>query len=253
MSGDLVQYAYLLSAVLLILGMRNLGSPKTAPRGNLLASLGMAVAVVATLLIHEVVGYWTVFAGMLVGSGIGALLALRIQMTAMPQMVALLNGFGGAASALVSAAELLRLARDGSVSLDGIVPLAIALGVLIGALTFTGSLVAFAKLQELVKGQAVVYPGQRVVNCLLGLLVLCATAAMVLDPLSLQWFYGVLALALLLGVLRYQTDTLLLPANHFLNAGLFGTEGISRGRVAEELEGHGERIRFALELEEVEL
>ena len=201
MSGDFVQYAYLMAAVLLIVGMRNLASPKTASRGNLLASLGMAVAVVATLLIHEVVGYWTVFAGMLVGSGIGALLALRIQMTAMPQMVALLNGFGGAASALVSAAELLRLARDGSVSLDGIVPLAIALGVLIGALTFTGSLVAFAKLQELVKGQAVVYPGQRVVNGLLGLLVLCVTAAMVLDPFSLQWFYGVLALALLLGVL----------------------------------------------------
>ena len=99
MSGDFVQYAYLLSAVLLILGMRNLGSPKTAPCGNLLASLGMAVAVVATLLIQEVVSYWTVFAGMLVGSAIGLLLALRIQMTAMPQMVALLNGFGGAASA----------------------------------------------------------------------------------------------------------------------------------------------------------
>lgn len=199
MSGDLVQYAYLVSAVLLILGMRNLGSPKTAPRGNLLASSGMAIAVVATLLIHEVVGYATVFAGILVGSVIGALLALRIQMTAMPQMVALLNGFGGAASALVSSAELLR--RTEAAPPEGIVPLAMALGVLVGGLTFTGSLVAFGKLQELLSGQALVYPGQRVVNGLLALLVLCVTAAMVLEPLSLQWFYGVLALSLLLGVL----------------------------------------------------
>jgi len=198
-SGDLVQYAYLLSAVLLIVGMRNLASPKTAPRGNLLASLGMAVAVVATLLIHEVVSYATVFAGILVGSVIGAVLALRIQMTAMPQMVALLNGFGGAASALVSSAELLR--SDPAAPPEGIVPLAMALGVLIGGLTFTGSLVAFGKLQELLSGRAIVYPGQRAVNGLLGLLVLCVTAAMVLQPLSLEWFYGVLALSLLLGVL----------------------------------------------------
>jgi NAD(P) transhydrogenase subunit beta len=109
-SEQLVQFAYLASAVLLIVGMRNLGSPKTAPRGNLMASLGMAVAIVATLLIKQVVGYGTILAGMVVGSGIGVLLALRIQMTAMPQMVALLNGFGGAASALVASAELFNYA-----------------------------------------------------------------------------------------------------------------------------------------------
>jgi len=198
-SGDLVQYAYLVSAILLIVGMRNLASPKTAPRGNLLASLGMLVAVVATLLIHEVVSYGTVFAGILVGSVIGSVLALRIQMTAMPQMVALLNGFGGAASALVSSGELLRSSPASPP--EGIVPLAMALGVLIGGLTFTGSIVAFMKLQELMRGQAIVYPGQRAVNGLLGLLLICVTAAMVLQPLSLEWYYGVLALSLLLGVL----------------------------------------------------
>jgi NAD(P) transhydrogenase subunit beta len=197
---QLVQFAYLASAVLLITGMRNLGSPKTAPRGNLVASLGMAVAIVATLLIKQVVGYGTILAGMVVGSGIGALLALRIQMTAMPQMVALLNGFGGAASALVASAELLNYTRAGEEP-TGIVPVAIVLGALIGALTFTGSVVAFAKLQELMRGAPIVYAGQQVVNGLLSLAAVGLGVMVVMDPLALNPYYGVAALALVLGVL----------------------------------------------------
>jgi NAD(P) transhydrogenase subunit beta len=199
-SEQLVQFAYLASAVLLITGMRNLGSPKTAPRGNLMASLGMAVAIVATLLIKQVVGYGTILAGMVVGSGIGALLALRIQMTAMPQMVALLNGFGGAASALVASAELFNYARAGEEP-TGVVPVAIVLGALIGALTFTGSVVAFAKLQELMRGAPIVYPGQQVVNGLLGLITVGLGFMVVTDPLALGPYYGVAALSLVFGVL----------------------------------------------------
>jgi NAD(P) transhydrogenase subunit beta len=195
-----IQFAYLAAAVLLIVGMRNLGSPKTAPKGNLIAASGMAIAIVATLLIQEVVGYVTIFAGVVVGSAIGAVLATRIQMTAMPQMVALLNGFGGGASALVASAELLKYARAGEEP-TGIVPTAIVLGVLIGAVTFTGSLVAFGKLQELVSGAAVVYPGQQIVNGLLGLLTVGLCVMVATDPLALEPYYGVTALALLLGVL----------------------------------------------------
>jgi NAD(P) transhydrogenase subunit beta len=199
-TSQLVQFAYLGAAVLLIVGMRNLGSPKTAPRGNWIAATGMLVAVVATLMVQEVVSYVTILAGVVVGSAIGVVLATRIQMTAMPQMVALLNGFGGGASALVASAELLTYVRGGEEP-TGIVPLAIVLGVLIGGITFTGSLVAFAKLQELVSGAAVVYPGQQFVNGLLGVVTLGLGAAMVMNPLGLDPYFGVVALSLLLGVL----------------------------------------------------
>jgi NAD(P) transhydrogenase subunit beta len=199
-SEQLVQFAYLASAVLLITGMRNLASPKTAPRGNLMASVGMGVAIVATLLMKEVVGYGTILAGMVVGSGIGTLLALRIQMTAMPQMVALLNGFGGGASALVASAELFNYTRAGEEP-TGVVPIAIVLGALIGALTFTGSVVAFAKLQELMRGAPIVYPGQQVVNGLLGLITVGLGFMVVTDPMALGPYYGVAALSLLFGVL----------------------------------------------------
>ena len=195
-----IQFAYLAAAVLLILGMRNLSSPKTAPFGNKLAAVGMLLAVVATLLNEEVVDFAVIIAGVVVGSAIGAVLAVRIQMTAMPQMVALLNGFGGGASALVASAELLRYARDGAEP-TGIVPIAIVLSALIGSLTFTGSIIAFAKLQELMRGAPVTYPGQQFVNSLLAVGTLTLCALVVMDPLGLPAFWGVLAAALLLGVL----------------------------------------------------
>jgi NAD(P) transhydrogenase subunit beta len=199
-SGQLVQFAYLAAAVLFILGLRNLGSPKTAPRGNVMAAIGMLVAIVATLVNQGVVDYMVILAGMVVGSAIGALLATRIEMTAMPQMVALLNGFGGGASALVASAEWLNYLR-GAEEPTGIVPLAIVLGVLIGAITFTGSLIAFAKLQELMGGAPVTYPGQQIVNGLLGLALIGLAAGLVIDPGNLNVYLGLLALSLLMGVL----------------------------------------------------
>ncbi|MDH3519679.1 MAG: NAD(P)(+) transhydrogenase (Re/Si-specific) subunit beta [Myxococcales bacterium] len=200
MNNQLVQFAYLASAVLFIVGMRNLSSPKTAPRGNLIASFGMLVAVLATLAMSEVVSYWTILAGVIVGSGIGTVLAVRIQMTAMPQMVALLNGFGGGASALVATAELLSYVRRG-VEPVGVVPIAIVLGLLIGALTFTGSLIAFAKLQELMKGAPMVYPGQQVVNAVLVLAAVALGYLVVTQPFELMPYYGLALLSLVLGVL----------------------------------------------------
>jgi len=199
-SNQIIQFAYLAAAVLLILGLRMLSSPKTAPRGNLMAAAGMLIAVVATLLIRGVVDYPVILAGVVVGSLIGVVLAVRIQMTAMPQMVALLNGFGGGASALVASAELLHYAREGTEPV-GIVPVAIVLGVLIGAVTFTGSLIAFAKLQELIRGAPITYPLQRVVNALLGVATVGLAAAVVLEPFNLPIYAGLAGLSLLMGVL----------------------------------------------------
>ncbi|MCZ6781972.1 MAG: NAD(P)(+) transhydrogenase (Re/Si-specific) subunit beta, partial [Proteobacteria bacterium] len=191
---------YLVAAVLFILGLRNLSSAKTAPRGNAMAALGMLIAVVATLLVQGVVRYEIVLAGVVVGSAVGVLMALRIQMTAMPQMVALLNGFGGMASALVASAELWTTVVDQGASPTGIVPLAIVLSVLIGSVTFTGSLVAFAKLQELMRGAPLTYPGQQFVNALIGLGTLALCVMVVMDPANLPAFGGIAAVALLLGV-----------------------------------------------------
>ena len=200
MSTQLVQFAYLLSAVLLIVGMRQLASPKSAPRGNTTAAVGMAVAIVATLVMSEVVSYTAIIAGMIVGSAIGAVLALRIQMTAMPQMVALLNGFGGGASALVAVAELLSYSRAGKEPPTDIISIAIVLGVLIGGLTFTGSILAFAKLQEMMRGAPILYPGQQVVNGLLALGTVVVGAAIVISPLELDPLWVLIGLSLLLGV-----------------------------------------------------
>ena len=200
MSDSLIPLAYLAAAVLFILGLHNLSSPRTAPRGNTLAAVGMLIAVVATLLVEEIVDYTVILAGVVVGSTIGVVLALRIQMTAMPQMVALLNGFGGAASALVASAELLGYARRGE-SPEGVVPIAIVLGVLIGGMTFTGSLIAFAKLQELLGGAPITYRGQQVVNAMLGLGALGLGVGVALHPLDLNLFTGLVITALALGVL----------------------------------------------------
>ena len=200
MIEQLIQYSYLFGAVLLILGMRALGSPKTAVRGNIIASVGMLVLVVGTLFLRGVVDYPVILAGVVVGSAIGMFLAQRIEMTAMPQMVALLNGFGGGASTLVASAELLSYERAGTLP-EGIVPYAIVAGALIGGVTFTGSLIAFAKLQELMKGAAIAYPLQKISNALIALFVLGLCAAVVIDPHALLLYAVLVAVSLVLGVL----------------------------------------------------
>ncbi|MEE8582003.1 MAG: NAD(P)(+) transhydrogenase (Re/Si-specific) subunit beta [Myxococcota bacterium] len=201
MSETWIQLAYLVAAVLFILGLRNLSSPKTAPLGNAISALGMLIAVAATLVVQGVVDYTVILAGVVVGSALGAVLALRIQMTAMPQMVALLNGFGGAASVLVASAELIRHVIDQGTLPTGIVPTAIVVSALVGSLTLTGSLIAFAKLQELMRGTPITYPFQQVVNSLIGVgsIVLCVMVAS--DPANLQAYGGLVAVALVLGVL----------------------------------------------------
>ncbi len=201
MNITLINLAYLVAAILFILGLRMLSSPRSAPRGNLTAAVGMFIAVVATLLDAEVIDFRWIAAGAAVGGAAGAFVALRVAMTAMPQMVALLNGLGGAASALVAGADLVSKVVDRGVPPEGIVPTAIVLSVLIGSITLTGSLIAFAKLQELMTTSPISYPGQQVVNGLIALaaLGLCVTVA--LDPTQLTAFWALMGLALVLGVL----------------------------------------------------
>jgi NAD(P) transhydrogenase subunit beta len=199
-SGQLIQIAYLAAASLFILGLHNLGSPKTATRGNLMSAVGMGIAIVATLLTQGVVDFPVILAGIVVGSALGALLALRIQMTSMPQMVALLNGFGGVASVLVAGAEFLSYLRRDEIP-EGIVPVAIGIGTLIGGVTFSGSAIAFLKLQEMMSGAPITFPLQKLLNALLALTAAGLCAAIAMDPSNLMYFEILVGVSLLLGVL----------------------------------------------------
>jgi NAD(P) transhydrogenase subunit beta len=167
---SIIKLIYLLAAVLFIVGLKNMAHPRTAVRGNLLGAAGMLLALVVTLLDPTIggTGLWLVAGGILIGGGVGGVLAQKIEMTAMPQLVALFNGFGGGASVLVAGAELLR-PSEGAVD----VLIATAASGIIGAVTFWGSLVAFAKLQEFKSfKKPFAYPGQQPLNALLGLILL---------------------------------------------------------------------------------
>lgn len=155
--------AYLVSASLFIFGLRGLSSPKTARRGNRLAASGMLIVVVATLLNKQILDFTYIIAGVIIGSTIGAISARRVPMTAMPQMVAIYNGFGGGASALVATAEFLRTTEQ--FPLD--VSTTLVLSLLIGAVTLTGSAIAFSKLQGLLRGAPIVFPFQQALNLIL--------------------------------------------------------------------------------------
>ncbi len=205
---ELIYLAYLLAAVLFIFCLKMLCHPRTAVRGNLTGALGMLVAILATvpLVLEEGRGrgWGTTFAvvagGVALGAVLGALMALRVRMTAMPQMVALLNGFGGGASVLVAGAELLqRAAKDTPVALD--VALATVASAIIGTVTFWGSLVAFAKLEEYrAFRKPLHYPLQQPLNALLGLVALGLAAWSVAQPHN-PWLYGALvAVCSVLGV-----------------------------------------------------
>ncbi len=195
-----IHAAYLIAAVLFILGIKGLSSPRTARSGNLIASVGMLLAVVATLLDRQILSYEWILAGIGVGGVIGVVAARTVTMTAMPQMVALFNGSGGGAAALVSSLEYRHLILSaGLLPLDS--GISILLGALIGAISFSGSIVAFGKLQGIFTERAITYPLQKVVNGLLtaGILVL---GWMVLTGAGgTDAFLAFIGASLLLGVL----------------------------------------------------
>ncbi len=200
MSPALVNVVYLIAAVLFVLGLKGLAHPRTAVRGNLLGATGMFIAVVVTLLDRQIVSFEMILAGVVIGSAVGATVAVKIRMTAMPQFVGLLNGLGGGASALVAGAALVEaviLARE--LSTDFAV--ATATSGLIGGVTFWGSLVAFGKLKGIITESPVLFKGRHVVTVVLFLTVLGLGAWLVAEPSS-TWIYLILVgVASILGVM----------------------------------------------------
>ena len=213
MSPTIINLAYLGASVLFILGVRGLTHPRTAVRGNLLGATGMLVAVVATLLDAEVfgtgaAGLGVILAGLALGSAIGATLALRIQMTAMPEMVALLNAFGGAASAFVAGAVLTDLSGGAAVSgaeatspATHVLVATVASGI-IGSVTFWGSLVAFDKLRGMFLPDApVTFTGQQALNGVLAVIAIGCGAILVSNPEVTEAYLAVVVVASVLGIL----------------------------------------------------
>ena len=196
-----IDFAYLVTGVCFIMGLRYMNTPKTARLGNTISIAGMAIALVATgILLDWAAGWWIVLVGLGAGAVVGIYAARAVKMTAMPQMVAIFNGCGGGAAAMVASAEFLKLnPQTSAVPLD--LAITSVLTAIIGSISFTGSIIAFLKLQEVMTGRPIVYPGQQVVN---GLLALIAVAGLVLVTLNidpLPAFFASLAAALVLGVL----------------------------------------------------
>ena len=192
-----IEIIYLIASIFFIFGIKKLGSPKTARKGNLYSSIGMLLAIVVTLSDQHVLTFEWIIIGGVIGSLIGAVLALKIKMTGMPQMVGLLNGFGGGASLFVALSEFYKISP--------IIPIntgiAIVLSLLIGSVTFTGSLIAFGKLQGLVTGKVVKYPLQHPFNLLLLILVISAGVYLMINPGNATLVLIIAGVSLVLGVL----------------------------------------------------
>ncbi len=189
---------YLISAVLFILGLKQLSHPRTAPKGNRTAALGMFIAIVSTLLVKEVISFHLVIAGVVIGGLIGAVAARRVEMTSMPQLVAMFNGLGGGASLLVATAEFYRLGTQIPVFTFS----AIANSIFIGGITLTGSLVAFSKLQGIMRGAPITFAGRHLLNgaitvAIIALATLAAQGSMDMPTATLV----IIGLSLLLGYL----------------------------------------------------
>ncbi len=199
LSDEIVYIAYLVSASLFILGLKGLTKPRTAVRGNQLSALGMLMAVVMTLLNKQIVDYQWIAAGVVVGGAIGSVMALKIKVTAMPQMVALLNGFGGGASLFIALASYLGGLEDTD-ALTLVALVSICATVVIGAVTLSGSFVAFAKLQDLISGRPIRVPGNTFLNILLLTAIVVLSVMVVQNPENLQIQIALVIASLALGV-----------------------------------------------------
>jgi len=200
MSGALINLSYLAASALFVFCLKGLSHPRTAVRGNLYGALGMLLAVAVTLLDRQIASFEVILAGVLFGASVGAAFAVKVPMTAMPQMVALFNGFGGGASTLVAGASFLETIAAG---VPPPTPFLVAVSVtgIIGAVTFFGSLVAFGKLQGLVTENAVVFRGQQAVNGAIGLVCVVLGGWLVTAPWNPASYLALSVVASVLGVL----------------------------------------------------
>ena len=207
-NNTFINLSYILASVLFIFGLKMLSSPDTAQRGNFVSSLGMLLAVVVTLLSKEIVSYQFILIGLIGGGAVGAIAAIRIKMTSMPELVALLNGFGGASSLLVASAELFALTTSNLVAM-----IAIGIATIIGGVTFSGSLIAFGKLSEIMPGKPYLFIGQKILTGLVILLLLLLLFQFCSGIFFAEILFGIdwineqyvlillIALSLLLGIL----------------------------------------------------
>lgn len=203
MSDDLKGFFYLVSAVCFILALRGLSSPESARKGNILGVTGMLIAAGVTLLDPSILSFELIISGVLIGGAIGTFIALRIQMTALPQLVACFHSLVGLAAVFVAVAaffepELYGIGTRGDIRVASLIEMSLA--TVIGAVTFSGSIVAFAKLQELVKGAPITFKGQHSINAVLGLLLLVFVFWLVISN-NEQMFWAVVVLSLLIGFL----------------------------------------------------
>jgi NAD(P) transhydrogenase subunit beta len=198
----LIDFAYLVTGVCFIMGLRYMNTPKTARLGNSISILGMVIALVATgFNLDWSDAWWIALIGLGAGAAVGIYAARAVKMTAMPQMVAIFNGAGGGAAAMVASAEFLKqLGFDGnSVPID--VGITSVLTAIIGAISFTGSIIAFLKLQEVMTGRPIVYPGQQIVNALLALIAIAGLVLVGLNVDTVPAFFAAIVAAAILGVL----------------------------------------------------
>lgn len=191
MSTSFLSFTYLLASILFVFSIRGLASPVTARRGNLLGMLGMTIAIVATLFSPLVSEYYWIILAILVGGAIGTISGLKVKMTSLPQMVAAFNGLGGLSAVFISLAEILAGSQT---------YLETSLGLLIGALAFSGSLIAFAKLQGLMSAKAIVFKGQQMLNAIFGVAMIAVCVLFCLTG-NYDLFYALAAISILLGFL----------------------------------------------------
>ena len=195
----MIDLSYLISAICFIYGLKMLSHPKTARKGNIIASLGMLIAIIATVYLGTELDIKMIAVAMIIGSIIGAFFAIKVEMTQMPQLVAIFNGFGGSASALVASSEFLKAFKNGALTDLGFLGISITLSVLVGTLTFTGSFIAFGKLQGFVSSKPITFPGQQIFNGLLAIFML--SAVYLIPTYGMTSLFAIIALSALLGIL----------------------------------------------------
>src|SRR5437870_1012610 len=192
-----IEFSYLLASILFILGLKGLSHPETAKRGMHLAEFGMLMAIIGTLIHFEIVTYTWIIVGLLLGSTLGAAMGVWVPMTAMPQRTALSHAFGALAASLVGVAEyVIHGTNMGPVKMG-----ALGFEVMLGSLTTTGSLIAAAKLQELMRGTPIQFKGQHIVNLLLALSMVGCYIGWLTHPGMAVLFFGMVGCALVFGVM----------------------------------------------------
>lgn len=197
----LIQVLYLIASVLFIIGIKMMNKTKEARAGNLVSSVGMLIAIIATLLQINIVSITEILACMVIGSAIGLFYANKVEMTKIPEMVSLFNGFGGLASVAVAVSDFWLKTNVNVVQMDIIITISIVLSVFIGAITFTGSMVAFLKLNGKITGNPITFKGQHLINLILLLVFLSASIFAVVNQLDTSIIIVLTAISLLLGVL----------------------------------------------------